>query len=121
MTCQSSPWAWDPERLPACASAWRRFRGSPSRETFQLSGVSALDAIASAAAIDDAKDVAVWLDGARKEVFAAQYRRDPSVLFGVEALGDPIAAPPDAVFDRVGRARLASADSLGWRGRDGLS
>lgn len=61
-------------------------------------GVSALDAIASAAAIDDAKDVAVWLDGARKEVFAAQYRRDPSVLFGVEALGDPIAAPPDAVL-----------------------
>ena len=60
-------------------------------------GVSALDAIASAA-VSDAPDVAVWLDGARKEVFAARYRRDRSVLFGVKALGDPIAAPPDAVL-----------------------
>ena len=60
-------------------------------------GVSALDAIASAA-VSDAQDVAVWLDGARKEVFAARYRRDRSVLFGVQALGDPIAAPPDAVL-----------------------
>ena len=61
-------------------------------------GVSALDAIASAAAAD-ADDIAVWLDGARKEVFAAQYRREPSALYGVEAMGDPIAAPPDAVLD----------------------
>jgi tRNA threonylcarbamoyladenosine biosynthesis protein TsaB len=69
-------------------------------------GISALDAIASAAA-KDAEDVAVWLDGARKEVFAARYRRDPSVLFGVEALGDPIAAQPDAV--------LTEWSAQGWR------
>lgn len=60
-------------------------------------GVSALDAIASAAATD-ADRPAVWLDGARKEVFAAQYRRDPAALYGVQAMGDPIAAPPEAVL-----------------------
>jgi tRNA threonylcarbamoyladenosine biosynthesis protein TsaB len=68
-------------------------------------GISALDAIASA--VKDADDVAVWLDGARKEVFAARYRRDPSVLFGVEALGDPIAAAPDAV--------VMEWSAQGWR------
>jgi tRNA threonylcarbamoyladenosine biosynthesis protein TsaB len=69
-------------------------------------GISALDAIASTAA-KDAADVAVWLDGARKEVFAARYRRDPSILFGVEALGDPIAAAPNAV--------LIEWAARGWR------
>ncbi len=75
-------------------------------------GVSALDAIASAAAAD-ADDIAVWLDGARKEVFAAQYRREPSALYGVEAMGDPIAAPPDAVLDEWATRALAGAIALG--------
>jgi tRNA threonylcarbamoyladenosine biosynthesis protein TsaB len=60
-------------------------------------GVSALDAIASAAA-GEAQEIAIWLDGARKEVFAARYRRNPSALFGVEALSDPISAPPETVL-----------------------
>jgi tRNA threonylcarbamoyladenosine biosynthesis protein TsaB len=60
-------------------------------------GISAFDAIASAAPID-ADSIAVWLDGARKEVFAAQYRRDPSALFGVRSLGDPISAPAESVL-----------------------
>jgi tRNA threonylcarbamoyladenosine biosynthesis protein TsaB len=64
-------------------------------------GISALDAIASAAATD-AEQIAVWLDGSRNEVFAARYRRDPSALHGVEALGDPIAAPPEAVLREWG-------------------
>jgi tRNA threonylcarbamoyladenosine biosynthesis protein TsaB len=60
-------------------------------------GISAFDAFASAVA-RDAQDIAVWLDGARKEVFAARYRREPATLFGVETLGDPIAASPDGVL-----------------------
>jgi tRNA threonylcarbamoyladenosine biosynthesis protein TsaB len=65
-------------------------------------GISALDAIASVAAAE-ADEIAVWLDGARKEVFAARYRRAPTALFGVEALSDPIAASPDTVLTEWAR------------------
>jgi tRNA threonylcarbamoyladenosine biosynthesis protein TsaB len=60
-------------------------------------GVSALDAMASAVS-GDAGDIAVWLDGARREVFAVRYRADRSTPFGVDVIGEPISAPPDAVM-----------------------
>jgi tRNA threonylcarbamoyladenosine biosynthesis protein TsaB len=62
-------------------------------------GVSALDALAFAALNGEREEVAVWLDGARGEVFAARYRRDPGATFGVVALGEPTAAKPEAVLD----------------------
>jgi tRNA threonylcarbamoyladenosine biosynthesis protein TsaB len=43
--------------------------------------------------------VAVWLDGARGEVFAARYRHDPDATFGIQPLGEPVAAKPDVVLD----------------------
>ena len=65
-------------------------------------GISAFDALASAAA-SDADEIAVWLDGARKEVFAARYRRSETAPFGVEMRADPISAAPEAVLSEWAR------------------
>ncbi len=62
-------------------------------------GVSALEALAFGALVGTRDRVAVWLDGARGEVFAARYRPDPAATFGIQALDEPIAAKPDAVLD----------------------
>jgi tRNA threonylcarbamoyladenosine biosynthesis protein TsaB len=71
-------------------------------------GVSAFDAMAFAALVGETPQpelrpvptaVAVWLDGARGEVFAARYRDDPAATFGIQALGEPVAARPDVVLD----------------------
>jgi tRNA threonylcarbamoyladenosine biosynthesis protein TsaB len=64
-------------------------------------GVSGLDALASsAAAHGEPSVVGVWIDGARREVFAARYRRDPAAPFGVAALDEAVAAPPAQVRER---------------------
>jgi len=66
-------------------------------------GVSGLDALAVAArrAVADPESViGVWLDAGRQEVFAARYRVDPSGLFGVTAIEDPMSARPPAVLER---------------------
>lgn len=58
-------------------------------------GISALDALA-VAALDgrDASAVAgVWMDGARREVFAARYAAAPHTLFRVQAIGEALSAP----------------------------
>ena len=65
-------------------------------------GISALDALASAAT-SDADEIAVWLDGARNEVFAARYRRSETAPFGVAMRADPISAAPEAVFSEWAR------------------
>jgi tRNA threonylcarbamoyladenosine biosynthesis protein TsaB len=76
-------------------------------------GISALDAMASAVS-SEADAIAVWLDGARQEVFAARYRRDPSALFGVKGMGEPIAARPAAVLsDWAERGWLPSSIWVG--------
>jgi len=59
-------------------------------------GVSALDALGVAALEGrDASGVAgVWMDGARREVFAARYVVAPDEIVGVRSIGDPVSAPP---------------------------
>jgi tRNA threonylcarbamoyladenosine biosynthesis protein TsaB len=64
-------------------------------------GVSALEALAFGTLVGEPVPtaVAVWLDGARGEVFAARYRHDPAATFGIQPLGEPVAAKPDVVLD----------------------
>lgn len=71
-------------------------------------GVSALEALASAAAMDapreDGLPVAVWMDAHRHEVFSAvfrcQSRPDGSGLPGLDCLEAPSVDGPAAVLDR---------------------
>ena len=65
-------------------------------------GVSGLDALGAIAAreADPQETLAVWLDGARKEVFAARYRVDRGQLFGIVEIGEAVAASPASVLDR---------------------
>jgi len=62
-------------------------------------GVSALDAlgVAGLEGRDGAAVAGVWMDGARKEVFAARYVAAPNHDLGVRSLGDPVSAPPAEV------------------------
>lgn len=62
-------------------------------------GISALDALGLAALEGrPAAEVAgVWLDAARGEVFAVRYAVSRHDVFGVAAIGDPVAAPPSEV------------------------
>lgn len=65
-------------------------------------GVSGFDALAVAAARSAAGSsgaIGIWLDGARGEVFAARYERAPAERFGVAAVGEALAAAPEAVID----------------------
>jgi tRNA threonylcarbamoyladenosine biosynthesis protein TsaB len=65
-------------------------------------GVSALDAhavMALTAASAEATTIGVWLDGARREVFAGRYRRNTAARFGVAAMDTPVAAPPGTVLE----------------------
>ena len=64
-------------------------------------GVSGLDALAVAAARADAsaRAIAVFLDGARGEVFAARYTVADGALLGVHAIDEPLAAMPRDVLD----------------------
>jgi tRNA threonylcarbamoyladenosine biosynthesis protein TsaB len=84
-------------------------QGLAFARTIPVVGISAFDAIAGAAPLD-AGNIAVWFDGARKEVFAARFRREPATLFGVQLMGDPISAPPEAV--------LADWAARGWPSPD---
>jgi tRNA threonylcarbamoyladenosine biosynthesis protein TsaB len=62
-------------------------------------GVSALDAL-GAAALDgrEASSVAgVWMDAARREVFAVRYVLAPDAVLGVRSIGEPVSAPPAEV------------------------
>jgi tRNA threonylcarbamoyl adenosine modification protein YeaZ len=64
-------------------------------------GVSGLDALALAAARADAsaREIAVFLDGARGEVFAARYATADRTLLAVHAIDEPLAAMPRDVLD----------------------
>ncbi len=64
-------------------------------------GVSGLDALALAAARADAsaREIAVFLDGARGEVFAARYAVAPGSPLQTRAIDEPRAAPPVDVLD----------------------
>jgi len=64
-------------------------------------GVSGLGALAVAAsrAVPSARQVAVFLDGARGEVFAARYVVTPETPLEPRAIDEPCAAPPRAVLD----------------------
>jgi len=64
-------------------------------------GVSALDALAVAAARAEvsAREIAVFLDGARGEVFAARYAVVPGSPLEARAIDEPRAAPPVDVLD----------------------
>jgi len=64
-------------------------------------GVSGLDALAVAAARADvsAREIAVFLDGARGEVFAARYAVVPGSPLEARAIDEPRAAPPVDVLD----------------------
>ena len=64
-------------------------------------GVSGLDALAVAAARADvsAREIAVFLDGARGEVFAARYAVVPGSPLETRAIDEPRAAPPVVVLD----------------------
>jgi tRNA threonylcarbamoyl adenosine modification protein YeaZ len=70
-------------------------------------GVSGLDALALAAARTDvsAREIAVFLDGARGEVFAARYAATPGAPLETRPLDDPRAATPADVLE-------------GWRAED---
>jgi tRNA threonylcarbamoyladenosine biosynthesis protein TsaB len=74
-------------------------------------GVSGLDALAVAAARADtsAREIAVFLDGARGEVFAARYAVAPGEPLQARAIDQPRAAPPVHVLD-IWRAEGASPD-----------
>ncbi len=67
-------------------------------------GISGLDAVAAAAAREAGpgrgSTIGVWLDAARREVFAARYQVDPAALFGVTPLDEPVAGAPAGVLDR---------------------
>jgi tRNA threonylcarbamoyladenosine biosynthesis protein TsaB len=82
-------------------------------------GVSGFEALALAAARSGTHDrIAVVLDGARGEVFAARFARDPGTLTGVRAVGDASAAPLDAVLAAWAReGELAGA----WIGNGALA
>jgi len=64
-------------------------------------GVSGLDALAVAAARAEvsAREIAVFLDGARGEVFAARYAVVPGSPLEARAIDEPRAAPPVDVLD----------------------
>jgi tRNA threonylcarbamoyladenosine biosynthesis protein TsaB len=64
-------------------------------------GVSGLDALAVAAshAVPSARQIAVFLDGARGEVFAARYLATPETPLEPRAIDEPCAAPPHTVLD----------------------
>jgi len=64
-------------------------------------GVSGLDALAVAAARADvsAREIAVFLDGSRGEVFAARYAVVPGSPLETRAIDEPRAAPPGDVLD----------------------
>jgi tRNA threonylcarbamoyl adenosine modification protein YeaZ len=70
-------------------------------------GVSGLDALALAAARADvsAREIAVFLDGARGEVFAARYAATPGSPLETRPIDEPRAALPCDVLDA-------------WRGED---
>lgn len=63
-----------------------------------VAGVSALDALAVAAATTGAAGrIGVWMDAARGEVFAARYEPDPDAVLGVRPADAPVSAPPATV------------------------
>jgi len=64
-----------------------------------VAGVSALDALAAAAAARSPRpsSVAVWLEGGRGEVFAARYIVQGERL---QPVGEPVAAPPQSVLEQ---------------------
>jgi tRNA threonylcarbamoyladenosine biosynthesis protein TsaB len=64
-------------------------------------GVSGLDALAVGAARTDvaAREIAVFLDGARGEVFAARYATTAGAPLEARAIDEPRAAPPGDVLD----------------------
>lgn len=63
-------------------------------------GVSALDALAVAAAeASGAERIGVWIDAARGEVFAARYARDPGTVLGVAPADEPVSAKPATVVE----------------------
>ena len=65
-----------------------------------IAGVSALDALALAAARNLSSGVVgVWIDAARKEVFAGRYVSDTAPL-GVTPVPPAVSAAPDAVLDQ---------------------
>jgi tRNA threonylcarbamoyladenosine biosynthesis protein TsaB len=80
-------------------------------------GVSGLDALASVAACERGSrtgTVAVWLDGARREVFAARYRAEAGQLFGVVEVGEALAGSPGSVLERWMAEAAAPPDT--WIG-----
>lgn len=64
-------------------------------------GVSGFDALAVAATRSDLsrREIAVWLDAARGEVFAARYAVASASPVEARALDEPRAAPPAAVLE----------------------
>jgi tRNA threonylcarbamoyladenosine biosynthesis protein TsaB len=78
-----------------------------------VAGVSVFDALAAAVLAPSIADlrtrdddwdpieadvVGVWLDGARREVFAARYARDHEGMFGIRMLDEPRSAAADQVL-----------------------
>lgn len=64
-----------------------------------VAGVSALDALA-VAALDgqiEGTTAGIWMDAARREVFAARYRRVGDAPSGVRAIDEAVSAPPALV------------------------
>jgi tRNA threonylcarbamoyl adenosine modification protein YeaZ len=79
-----------------------------------VAGVSGFDALAMAAERSAPRDrIAVVVDGARGEVFAARYIRDPASLGGVRADGEPCAAPLDVVLSEWAREGPLPASWIG--------
>jgi tRNA threonylcarbamoyladenosine biosynthesis protein TsaB len=65
-----------------------------------VAGVSALDALGAAGAdalVGDESIVGVWMDGARREVFARRYSRDADALMGIAPLDEAVSAPAATV------------------------
>ena len=92
-------------------------------------GISALDALAVALLEGCPPDAVagVWIDAARAEVFAARYVAAPETAIGVQALEEPISAPPalvrkawavspPAVSHWIGDGAVRYADVIGAGG-----